>query len=420
MLTIGSVKKAVILSKIRKDMKKLTLIALSGLMFLGAKGQETADTVAADTIGFGFVDEIVIPITSVKDQNQSGTCWCFSGMSFYENEIRKATGDSLDLSEMFVVRKCYEDKADRYVRLYGETNFSPGGSALDVPYVWFRYGIVPEEAYPGLQYGEDKHVHGELQGALEGIVKAVVRKPNRKVSTAWRKAVDGVLDAYLGPEPTSFTYKGTTYSPESFAEHLGLSENNYIALTSFTHHPFYKPFVLEVCDNWLWGQYQNVPLDELKAIIDNALENGYTISWAADVSEGGFKWKDGVALMPKGKDERDMTGTELARWVKLSDKDRASDKFDFKGPVPEIEVTQELRQQMFDAQETTDDHGMVIVGTARDRLGNKYYKVKNSWDTNQIYDGFIYVSEPYLLAKTVDIYVNKAAVPKAIAKKLGI
>lgn len=401
-------------------MKKLIALAVAGSS-LAAMAQAPADSAATDSVkGFGFVDEIVIPGTSVKDQNQSGTCWCFAGAGFFENEIRKATGDSIDLSEMYVVRKCYEDKADRYVRMYGDTNFSPGGSVLDLPYVWKRYGIMPEEAYKGLEYGEDKHVHGELHSALKGVVKAAVEKPNRKVSKAWRKALGGVLDAYLGEVPETFTYNGKTYTPQSFAKALGVSPDNYIAVTSFTHHPFYEEFIVEVPDNWLWAPYMNVPMDEMKAIVDNALANGYTVSWAADVSEGGFKWNDGVALMPKGKNERDMTGTELSRWVKLSDKDRAADKFNFNGPVEEIEVTQELRQDMFDSQETTDDHGMVIVGTARDREGNRYYKVKNSWDTNQVYGGYLYVSEPYFLAKTVDIYVNKAAVPAAIAKKIGL
>ena len=193
-----------------------------------------------------------------------------------------------------------------------------------------------------------------------------------------------------------------------------------MALTSFTHHPFYEQFVFEVPDNWLWGQYWNLPLDEFKAVVDNALENGFSLVWAADVSEGGFKWTDGVALMPKGKSEGDMDGTELARWVKLSDKERANSRYDFKAPVEEIEVTQELRQQMFDNQETTDDHGMEIVGVAKDQKGNRYYKVKNSWDTNQVYDGFFYVSEPYFKAKTVNILVHRDAIPKAIAKKLGL
>lgn len=402
-------------------MKKTLLVALAACTAMGAMAQTPADSVATDTVtGFGFTDIISIPVTSVKDQNKSGTCWCFSGLSFLEDEILKAGGDSLDLSEMYVVRMCYADKADRFVRMYGQTNFGPGGSVLDVPYVMMRYGLVPEEAYTGLNYGEDKHVHGELDGILTQLVNTVVKKPNRKVSPAWSQAFDGVLDAYLGELPETFTYKGKTYTPQSFAKSLGVSADDFVAVTSFTHHPFYEPFILEVPDNWLWASYQNVPLDELKAIVDNALENGYTVSWAADVSEGGFKWNDGVALMPAAKNTADMEGTELARWVKLSDRERENSRFDFDGPVEEIVVTQELRQQMFDSQETTDDHGMVIVGTAVDRLGNKYYKVKNSWDTNNKYDGYFYVSEPYFLAKTMNILVNKKAVPAEIARRIGI
>lgn len=380
------------------------------------------DSAQTDTVErFVFTDIISLPTTSVKDQNKSGTCWCFAGTSFFEDEILRAGGDSIDLSEMYTVRKCYENKADRFVRMYGQANFGAGGSVLDVPYVWANYGAVPEEVYTGLEYGEDKHVHGELDAILYAIVQNVVKKPNRdKISPAWRQAFTSVLDAYLGKEPETFTYRGKTYTPQSFARSLGISPDNYVAVTSFTHHPFYQPFVLEVPDNWLWASYQNVPLDELKAIVDNALANGYTVAWAADVSEGGFKWKDGVALMPKAKEQADMTGTELARWVKLSDKERADDRYSFTGPVEEIEVTQQSRQDMFDSQQTTDDHGMVIVGTAVDQNGNKYYKVKNSWDTNQIYGGYFYVSEPFFLAKTIDIYVNKAAVPKDIAKKLNL
>lgn len=397
-------------------MKKLLAAALVAVPFLASA--EPADSVAADTVKFEFTDIITVPTTSVKDQNKSGTCWCFAGTSFFEDEIVRKGGDSLDISEMFTVRKCYEDKAERFIRLYGETNFAAGGSILDVPYVWERYGAVPEEVYSGLQYGEDKHVHGELDAALSAYLKAVVAKPNKKLTTAWRKGLKGILDAYFGEVPETFQYKGKTYTPQSYAKSLGLDMDDYVPMTSFTHHPFYTQFPVEVPDNWLWGNYWNVPLDELKAIVDNSIEKGYTVVWAADVSEGGFKWTDGVALMPKGKTEGDMNGTELARWVKLSDKERQNDKFDFKGPVEEITVTQELRQEMFDNQETTDDHGMEIVGIAKDQNGNRYYKVKNSWDTNQKYNGFFYVSEPYFLAKTVDILVNREAIPGVIAKKL--
>lgn len=379
-----------------------------------------AEPVNPDSTGFKFTDVKVVKTTPVKDQNKSGTCWCFAGTSLMEDEILRNTGKEIDLSEMFTVRHCYSDKADRYVRMGGETNFAAGGSIIDVPYVWKKYGVVPEEAYTGLQYGEDKHVHGELDRVLKGYVDAVKNKPNKRISTAWKKGFDGVLDAYLGELPQTFVYEGKTYTPQSFAKSLGLDMDDYVAVTSFTHHPYYEPFVLEVADNWLWAPYQNVKLDELKAIVDNAIDNGYSVEWAADVSEGGFKWNKGYAVMPKKKDSQDMEGTELSRWVKLSDKDREAEQYDLKGPVEEIEVTPELRQEMFDRQETTDDHGMVIVGKAVDQNGNKYYKVQNSWTANQIYDGFFYVSEPYFLAKTMDIYVNKEAVPAAIAKKMNI
>lgn len=398
-------------------MNRLIIAALAATVLTPSTAwadEETPDT------AFVFTDEIVIPVTSVKDQNKSGTCWCFSGTSFFENEIRKAGGDSLDLSEMFTVYHCYLDKADRYVRMYGNANFAAGGSIMDVPYVWRRYGAVPEEVYRGLCYGEDKHVHGELDGELSAIVNVITKNPNKKISPAWKKAFEGVLEAYLGKLPEKFTYKGKEYTPQSYAASLPVNPDNYVALTSFTHHPFYEEFVFEVPDNWLWANYMNVPLDELKAVVDNALAQGYTVAWAADVSEGGFKWTDGVALMPKGKTEGDMDGTELSRWVRLSDKDRQNEKYEFKGPVEEIEVTQELRQNMFDSQETTDDHGMEIVGTARDQKGNRYYKVKNSWDTNQKYDGYLYVSEPFFLAKTLNLLVNKKAVPKDIAKKINL
>ncbi len=259
-----------------------------------------------------------------------------------------------------------------------------------------------------------------MADVLTSYVQSIVKKPGKRISTAWRKGFNGVLDAYLGELPETFTYEGKTYTPQTFAASLPIDVNDYVAVTSFTHHPFYRPFMLEVSDNWLAGQYYNVPLDEMKQIVDNAIDNGYSVNWAADVSEDGFKWKDGYAHMPKGKNEADMDGTELARWVKLSDKDREKEKFKAKGPVEEIEVTPEVRQEMFDRQETTDDHGMVIIGKAVDQNGNRYYKVKNSWDTNQIYDGYFYVSEPYFLAKTMDIYVNKEVVPKNILKKLDL
>lgn len=370
------------------------------------------------TGGFTFTDVKLVKTTPVKDQNKTGTCWCFSGTSFFEDEILRKTGKEVDLSEMWTVRHCYNDKADKYIRMGGTINFAQGGSTLDVGYVIDRYGMVPEEAYKGLEYGEEKHDHYEMAPALTSFVNSI--NGQRKKSTAWKKAVDGILDAYFGELPETFEYEGKTYTPQSFAESLGINTADYIPVTSFTHHPFYKPFAIEVADNWIWEKYHNVPLEEMKAIVDNAIDNGYSVAWAADVSEPGFKWVKGYAVMPKKKDGRDLTGTELARWVKLSDREREAESNKIDGPCEEITVTQELRQEMFDNMETTDDHGMVIVGKAVDQKGNKYYKVKNSWDTNQIYDGYFYVSEPYFLAKTIDILVNREAIPKDIAKKMKI
>lgn len=402
------------------SMKKLLSAVMMAVTGLSVCAQEPVEEKNDSTGGFVFTDVKVVKTTPVKDQNKSGTCWCFASTSFFEDEIMRKGGPELDLSEMYTVRQCYLDKADNYVRMNGATNFAAGGSVMDVPYVWKRYGAVPEEVYSGLAYGEEKHVHGELDAVLKAYLDAVRRNPNKRISTAWRKGYEAILDAYLGAVPETFTVDGVTYTPQSYAASLPIDVDDYVGITSFTHHPYYEPFVLEVADNWLWGKYYNVPMEEMKAIVDASIENGYPVVWAADVSEGGFNWNKGYAVMPKPTNAADLEGTELARWVKLSDKERSKKQFEIDGPVDEIAVTQELRQEGFDRQETTDDHGMEIVGIATDQNGNRYYKVKNSWDTNQVYDGFFYVSEPYFLAKTIDVYVNKAVLPKDIKKKLGL
>ena len=374
---------------------------------------------ACDT-AFVFTDVKVNKTTSVKDQNMSGTCWSFSGLSFLEDELLKNGKGEYDLSEMFVVRQCYIDKAVNFVRYYGKTNFGEGGGLLDIPYVYKKYGMMPESVYNGLQYGEDKHNHGELAAVLTAYLNEIVKNPNKKLSTAWLNGYIGILDAYLGKVPETFEYNGKTYTSKSFAQELGLDMDDYLPVTSFSHHEFYKPFVLEVPDNWDHGLYYNVPMEELQQIVDNAIDNGFTVLWAADVSEKGFKWYDGVALMPKVDRNKTKEGTELSRWVKLKDSEKEDKMYDFKGPVEEITVTQESRQQGFDNYETTDDHGMVIVGKAVDQKGNKYYKVKNSWDSEQVYDGYFYISMPYFLAKTMSIMVNKAGVPSGILQKLAL
>ncbi|MDE7396507.1 MAG: C1 family peptidase [Muribaculum sp.] len=391
-----------------------TILLTAGLAFNAAADDKVVNP---DSTGFTFTDVTVVKTTPVTDQNQSGTCWCFSTNTFFEDEILRKGGKETDLSEMYVVRQCYLDKARKYVRMDGTVNFAQGGAAHDVPYVMATYGMMPEEAYRGLNYGEEKHVHGELAEVLKAYLDAVLRLKDRKLSTAWERGFEAILDAYFGEVPHSFEYEGNTYTPQSYMASLGVDPDDYIELTSFTHHPFYRPFALEVADNWLWDKMMNVPLDELKAVVDNALENGYPVAWGADVSEGGFKWRKGYAVIPVEKGAKDLTGTELARWTQLSDKDRRDERYDINGPVEEITVTQEMRQQMFDRKETTDDHGMVIVGKAVDQNGNRYYKVQNSWDTNQLYGGYIYVSEPFFLAKTMDIMVHRDAVPKDIAKK---
>lgn len=409
-------------------MKKLILLsALAIALPAGATGTDfmapsdaKKKEVKAENPGFKFTDIKINPTTSVKNQNKTGTCWSFSGTSFLEEDIMRKGGPELDLSEMYTVRNCYIDKAKKYMRTHGNINFAQGGGFPDVIYVAENYGMVPEEAYTGLNYGEDKHQHAELTSALTAYLQAVQKNPNRKLSTAWLPGFIGILDAYLGPEPTSFTYNGKTYTPQTFAKEMGFNGDDYISITSYTHHPFYESFALEIPDNWLWAESMNVPMEEMKAIVDNALENGFTVAWAADVSEKGFKWKDGFAVLPAPKNETDLEGTELSRWVKLSAADKEKELYDIKGPVKEKNVTQESRQQSFDNFETTDDHGMVIVGYAQDQEGNRFYKVKNSWDTNQIYDGYFYVSEPYFLEKTLDVMVNKKAVPSDIAKKIGL
>ena len=396
-----------------KDKIKVIMMGLA-LTAVSVQAQEKADT------SFVFTDVKVNPTTSVKDQNKSGTCWSFSGISFVEDELLRKGAKDIDLSEMFIVRQCYIDKAINFVRYYGNANFGEGGGLLDVPYVFNKYGMLPEEAYTGLQYGEEKHNHGELAAILTAYLKEVVKNPNKKLSKAWLKGYVGILDAYLGKVPETFAYKGKTYTPKTFAESLNLNMDDYLAVTSFSHHDFYKPFVLEVPDNWLHGLYHNVPLSDLQQIVDKAIDKGYTVLWAADVSEKGFHWYDGVALMPKVDRNKEMSGTELSKWVKLKDSEKEDQLYDFSGPVEEIEVTQEVRQEGFDNYETTDDHGMVIVGKAVDQKGNRYYKVKNSWDSEQVYGGYFYVSEPYFLAKTMSIMVNKNAVPKECLEKLGL
>ncbi|MDO7592884.1 MAG: C1 family peptidase [Schleiferiaceae bacterium] len=353
---------------------------------------------------FEFTTVYDIEATSVKNQARSGTCWSYSSTSFIESEMIRMGKDPIDISEMYTVRKTYQDKADRYVRLHGKLNFSQGGALLDVLYVIKHYGAVPQSVYEGLNYGTDNNDHNEMEAALKGIVDAVVNKNSGTITTAWKRALEGVLDAYLGEEPATFDYQGNSYSPKSFADEvIGIDVDDYIQLTSFTHKPFNAYYAILVPDNWNWDPSFNVPLDDMMGAIDHALSKGFTVDWATDVSEKGFSLKNGVAVMPEA-DWKDMTSEERSAV--------------YTGPHAELVVTQAMRQDAYNNYQTQDDHGMQIVGKVLDQTGDAYYIVKNSWGDreNDYRTGYIYASEAFVRYKTISVLMHKDALPKAIKK----
>jgi aminopeptidase C len=395
-------------------MNKLLLIAAFAASTMAVSAQK--DTTAVDTFRFTTIKEN--KITPVKNQASSGTCWSFSALGFFEAELLRMGKPTVDLSEMFVVHQSYTDKADKFVRMNGTINFAGGGSFYDVMYTLKNYGIVPESEMSGLNYGEEKHRHGELDALTEAYVKTLVKNPNKKLSTAWKKGFDGILNAYLGERPKEFVANGKKYTPVTYAQSLGLNMDDYVSLTSFTHHPFYSKFVIEIPDNWRWEESYNLPLDEFAKVFDYAIDNGFTIAWGSDVSEKGFT-RNGVAVNPEVKKEN-LPGSDQAKWLNISQKEMEEQIYKVKGPQPEVNVTQEIRQRDFDNYQTTDDHGMVIYGTAKDQNGTKYYLVKNSWGTDNKYKGIWYASDSFVKHKTINIVVHKDAIPKEILKKLGL
>ena len=383
---------------------------------------DNTETPSDSTEGFRFTTIDSIAITPVKDQNRSSTCWSYSTIGFLESELLRMGKGEYDLSEMFVVHHTMLDRAEYSVRMYGTAEFAPGGSAYDVIYCLKNYGMVPQEVMPGIQYGstpaDTLPVHAELDAIAGGVVKAVTNSGLKKLTPVWKKALTAVYDTYLGECPATFIYNGKEYTPKSFAEELGLNADDYVSITSYTHHPYYTTFALEVPDNWRMDQMYNVPMEEMMAIIDNALAKGYTLAWGADVSEICFTRK-GLGVVPEEEKAVDLTGSDAARWLGLSATDKREELT--KKPLPEKTITQEMRQAAYDSWENTDDHGMQIFGTAQDQNGKRYYMVKNSWGTKRSeYKGIWYVSEAYMQYKTNDVLVHKNAIPKEIRKKLGI
>lgn len=401
-------------------MKELMIIAALAVS-LSAFAQNDSTQVKKDSVeGWQFTTVDSVPITRVKDQHRSGTCWAFSTLGFLESEVLRIKGKEVELSPMFVVSKTLIDRATYCVRLYNEPKFAEGGSAYDVIYCMQHYGLVPKSAMPGIRYGwteaDTLPVFSELTAVASGYLNGL--KKQKKLSPVWREGLQAIYDTYLGACPTEFEYEGKKYTPESFVKSLGLNAEDYVSITSYTHHPFYERFALEVPDNWRMDQMYNVPMEDMMRIIDNALANGYTLAWGADVSEIGFTRK-GIGVVPDADKGADLTGSDMVKWVGMT-KDKQKEELT-KKPLPEKTITQQMRQDAFDNWETTDDHGMQIFGTAKDQNGKRYYMVKNSWGTlRSDYKGIWYISEAFMQYKTNDVLVHKNAIPKDIQKKLKI
>lgn len=355
---------------------------------------------------FKFTDVINLANTSVKNQGSSGTCWSYSGNSFLESEMIRIGKQPIEISQIFTARNAYIEKGKNYVRMHGAVTLGDGGSLHDVTNMLKKYGAVPQEVYTGLNYGTAKNKFGEMAALTEGLLAAAIKNPNGELTPNWIKAYEAVIDSYLGQVPQNFNYKGKNYTPQSFAkEVVGLNPDEYIEFSSYSNAPYYTKTMLMVPDNWSFDMIYNVRLNDMTDIIDNALKNGYTVAWATDVSEKSFSWKNGIAYVPTKKVD-EMTPEEKENM--------------FNGPKPEMEITEEVRQKAFDNYQTTDDHGMHIIGVSKDQDGKEYYIVKNSWGATNDYKGYLYVTKNFIKYKSTALMVNKGAIPAAIAKKMGI
>ncbi|MFC0777869.1 aminopeptidase C [Flavobacterium sp. HJSW_4] len=355
---------------------------------------------------FKFTEVINLGTTSVKSQGSSGTCWSYSTNSFLESEMIRLGKQPVELSQIYSARNVYVEKGVNYVRMHGAITLGDGGALHDVINMYKKYGTVPREVYTGLNYGTDKNKFAEMGALMESVLTAVVKNPNGELTPNWQKAYAAVIDSYLGKVPDNFTYKGKNYTPQTFAkEVVGINPDDYVEMSSFTNAPYYQKTTMMVPDNWSLDQVYNVKVNDMTDVIDNALKKGYTVAWATDVSEKSFSWKNGVAYVPNKKFD-DMTAEEKADM--------------FNGPKAEPEITPEMRQAAFDNYTTTDDHGMHIIGLAKDQTGKEYYIVKNSWGETNDYKGFLFVTKNFVKYKTTALLVNKGGIPAEIAKKLGV
>lgn len=398
-------------------MKKILTLALLALLATGANAAKPKKATRSNKPVFTTIKEN--PITSIKDQNRSGTCWDYSTLSYFESEILKATGKTYDLCEAFVANKTYMDRAVQVVRLHGDCQFAQGGSAYDVLHVLKNQGICPEDAmpFPGSLYGDSLNNFNEFFGQLEPYVAGIAKSTANKISSQWKVGLQGILDAYLGQCPEKFTYEGKEYTPKSFAASLGLNFDDYVTITSYSHHPYYTQYAVEVQDNWRNPLSWNLPMEDMARILENAVMNGYTVAWGGDVSEPGFTRK-GLAYFVDTKKAEGLSGSDMARWLKLSPAKRTNLIDSLGCKVPELEPTAEQRQQRFDNWELTDDHGMLIFGIAKDQHGKEYYMVKNSWGETGDYKGIWYMTKNYIVANTMDFMVNKNAIPADILQKM--
>jgi len=395
------------------NLKNTLMLGLLALVATGVDADNATDSLTLTTI-------VEHPITSVKNQSRSGTCWAFSSLGFFEAELLRINKKSYDLSESFLIFKTMIDRGKGAVRMHGDISFSQGGSFYDAVYCLRNYGICPENAMPkaGSLYGDTLYNHSELDMIARAYIKAITESNAKKLSNVWCNGLVGLYESYLGKIPESFSYEGKDYTPKSFAESLGLKMDDYVSLTSFTHHPFYSQFAIEVQDNWRWGLSYNLPLDEFMEVMESAIKNGYTFAWGADVSESNFRAtgkNEGLATIPNIKEKQDLTGSDQAHWIGAGNKEQAEK--DVKG---ERIITPEIRQEGFDNWTTTDDHGMLIYGLAKHQNGKEYFMMKNSWGKYNKLQGYGYISKAYMAYKTINILVHKDAIPKKIAKKLGL